>query len=116
MNGAALSLGPHGRGRDIGFSQKMPSSSSSSSSMPRNWHRPIAETDVPAMLAALCWNRFISGTRVSDRDEISAADHDRIPELDACGSRLSNEATAGLWAVIVGPCCIRIPYSWQVLS
>ena len=75
----------------------------------------IAETDVPVVLAVLRWNRLISGARVSYRHDIFAADHARIPDIDACGSRVSSEAAAGLWTAAVGPDCFCINSPWQVL-
>ena len=75
----------------------------------------VAETDVPALLAVIRWNRFISWARVSYRHDIFAADHARIPNLDACGSRVSSEAQAGLWTVSVGLGCFRLGPTRQVL-
>src|SRR3989442_706291 len=48
---------------------------------------------MPDVLASLCRNRILSRTRFPSWDSVLAAHHGRLPDSDACGSRLSSEET-----------------------
>src|SRR5258708_20797387 len=54
---------------------------------------------MPDVLAPVRRDRIVCRTRFSSWDGVLAADHERLPDPDGCGSWLSSNSTPGLWSV-----------------